>query len=50
MNRQLLGALAVATLTRLRDIGATLVVTSHDPEVIATADRVIYLEHGKVKE
>ena len=42
--------LAVATLTRLRDIGATLVVTSHDPEVIATADRVIYLEHGKLKK
>lgn len=41
--------LAVATLTRLRDIGATLVITSHDPEVIATADRVIHLEHGAVK-
>jgi ABC-type lipoprotein export system ATPase subunit len=41
--------LAVATLARLRDIGATLVVTSHDPEVIGVADRVIHLEHGEVK-
>jgi putative ABC transport system ATP-binding protein len=41
--------LAVATLARLRDLGATLVVTSHDPEVVRTADRVIRLEHGEVK-
>jgi ABC-type lipoprotein export system ATPase subunit len=41
--------LAVATLGRLRDLGATLVVTSHDPEVIAAADRVIRLDHGEVK-
>lgn len=42
--------LAVATLTRLKDIGATLVVTSHDPEVIAAADNVVYLEHGTVRQ
>ncbi len=41
--------LAVAALTRLRDLGATLVVTSHDPEVIGAADRVIRLEHGEVR-
>jgi putative ABC transport system ATP-binding protein len=42
--------LAVATLTRLRDMGATLVVTSHDPEVIEAADSVIRLDHGEVRE
>ncbi len=42
--------LAVATLARLRDLGATLVVTSHDPEVVQVADRVIRLEHGEVKD
>lgn len=41
-------ALAVDALTRLRDLGATLVVTSHDPEVVEIADRVINLEHGQV--
>jgi putative ABC transport system ATP-binding protein len=41
--------LAVATLGRLRQLGATLVVTSHDPEVVQVADRVIHLEHGEVK-
>ena len=41
--------LAVATLGRLRRLGATLVVTSHDPEVVEVADRVIHLEHGEVK-
>lgn len=42
--------LAVAALARLRDLGATLVVTSHDPEVLQVADRLIHLEHGAVKE
>ncbi|MGH8950888.1 MAG: ATP-binding cassette domain-containing protein [Acidimicrobiia bacterium] len=42
--------LAVAALARLRDLGATLVVTSHDPEVVQVADRLIHLEHGAVKE
>lgn len=42
--------LAVAGLTRLRDLGATLVVTSHDPEVLRVADRLIRLEHGMVRE
>jgi ABC-type lipoprotein export system ATPase subunit len=41
--------LAVASLTRLRDLGATLIVTSHDPEVLDVADRLIRLEHGVVK-
>jgi putative ABC transport system ATP-binding protein len=41
--------LAVTTLRRARDLGATLVVTSHDPEVIDAADHVIYLEHGAIR-
>jgi ABC-type lipoprotein export system ATPase subunit len=41
--------LAVGALLRLRDLGATLIVTSHDPEVVAVADRLIHLEHGTVK-
>jgi putative ABC transport system ATP-binding protein len=43
-------ALAVDALTRLRNLGATLVVTSHDPEVVEIADRVIHLEHGQLAE
>jgi len=42
--------LAVSSLVRLKDLGATLVITSHDPEVVQVADRVIRLEHGEVKE
>jgi putative ABC transport system ATP-binding protein len=42
--------LAVDALTRLRDMGATLVVTSHDPEVVQVANRVIKIEHGQVIE
>lgn len=42
--------LAVAALTRARDLGATMVVTSHDAEVLEAADRVIYIEHGMVKQ
>ncbi len=41
--------LAVETLAKLRDLGTTLVVTSHDPEVVEIADRTIRLEHGAVK-
>lgn len=41
--------LAVATLSRLKDMGVTLVITSHDPEVMDVADRLIRLEHGEVK-
>jgi ABC-type lipoprotein export system ATPase subunit len=41
--------LAVDTLMRLREIGTTLIVTSHDPEVLSAADNVINLEHGSVK-
>jgi ABC-type lipoprotein export system ATPase subunit len=40
--------LAVETLTRLRDRGATLVVTSHDPEVVAVADDIVRIERGQV--
>lgn len=40
--------LAVDTLTRLRARGTTLVVTSHDQEVIAVADDVIRIERGQV--
>ncbi len=40
--------LAVETLVRLREMETTLVVTSHDPEVIEIADRVIRIEHGLV--
>jgi ABC-type lipoprotein export system ATPase subunit len=42
--------LAVAALTRLRDLGATLIVTSHDQEVLDVADRLLRLEHGTVEE
>jgi putative ABC transport system ATP-binding protein len=41
--------LAVSALTKARDLGATLVVTSHDPEMIGAADRVIHIEHGAIK-
>jgi ABC-type lipoprotein export system ATPase subunit len=41
--------LAVEALTRLRDLGTTLVVTSHDPEVVDVADRVVRIEHGVIK-
>ena len=43
-------ALAVETLVRLRDMGSTLVVTSHDAEVLRAADRVVQLEHGVIRE
>ncbi len=41
-------ALAVETLVRLRDRNVTLVVTSHDAEVIDIADDVIRLERGVI--
>ena len=41
--------LAVETLTRLRSLGTTLVVTSHDPEVVDVADKVIRIEHGVIR-
>ncbi len=40
--------LAVETLSRLRQLGTTLVVTSHDPEVVAVADEVIRIERGVI--
>jgi putative ABC transport system ATP-binding protein len=41
--------LAVDALGRLRDLGTTLVVTSHDPEVVEIADTVVHIEHGAIK-
>lgn len=43
-------SLAVEALARLRDLGTTLVVTSHDPEVVQIANRVIKIEHGQIIE
>lgn len=40
--------LAIDTLRRLRDLGTTLVVTSHDPEVVEVADAVIRIERGVI--
>ena len=42
--------LAVETLSRLRDLGTTLVVTSHDPEVLSVADEVVRIERGVLVE
>lgn len=39
--------LVLDALDRLRGMGSTLVVSSHDPEVLAVADRVVRLDHGK---
>ncbi|AZG68661.1 ABC transporter ATP-binding protein [Mycoplasma struthionis] len=33
-----------------RDYGTTIIIVSHDPDVASYADKVIYLEQGKVKE
>ncbi|WP_261368954.1 ABC transporter ATP-binding protein [Mycoplasma struthionis] len=33
-----------------RDYGTTIIIVSHDPNVASYADKVIYLEQGKVKE
>jgi ABC-type lipoprotein export system ATPase subunit len=41
-------ALAVETLSQLRELETTLVVTSHDPAVIEIADRVVRIEHGQI--
>lgn len=41
------GARLVETLRRLVDRGATLVVASHDPAVIAAADHVVELHDGR---
>lgn len=42
--------LAVESLIKLRDLGTTLVVTSHDAEVVEIADRVIKIEHGLIAQ
>ncbi|MDJ0925260.1 MAG: ATP-binding cassette domain-containing protein [Acidimicrobiia bacterium] len=40
--------LAVDGLVRLRRLGATMVITSHDAQVISIADAVVRLERGTV--
>jgi putative ABC transport system ATP-binding protein len=42
------GSALVATMRRLIEVGATLVVTSHDDAVIDAADHVVRLRDGKV--
>ena len=42
------GAALVATMRRLVEVGATLVVTSHDDAVIDAADHVVRLHDGRV--
>lgn len=42
--------LLIDALARLRDLGAAMVIASHDPDVLAVADRVVYLDHGSVVE
>lgn len=37
---------AIDTLVRLRDRGSTVVVSTHDPELIRQADHVFRLDHG----
>ena len=39
--------LLVDALTTLRDRGRTLVVASHDPKVLAAADQLVSLDHGR---
>jgi ABC-type lipoprotein export system ATPase subunit len=40
--------LVLAALRSARDSGSTLLVATHDPRVIAIADRVVHLEQGRV--
>ncbi len=42
------GAALVASMRGLVDGGASLVVSSHDPAVIAAADDVVWLRDGEV--
>lgn len=42
------GALVVGAMRRLADEGATIVASSHDPDLIAAADDVVYLRDGRV--
>ncbi|MET0145783.1 MAG: ATP-binding cassette domain-containing protein [Ilumatobacteraceae bacterium] len=42
------GAALIATMRDLVDRGATLVVTSHDPELVAAADHVVTISDGRV--
>ena len=37
----------VAVVRQLADRGTTIVVASHDPRVVAAADQVVRLEHGR---
>jgi len=38
----------IEALLRLRDLGATLVVASHDPDLLEAADAAVVLDHGIV--
>ena len=42
------GATLIGAMRGLVEAGATLIVASHDPAVIATADRVVALHDGRV--
>ncbi len=42
------GALVIEALTTLRSLGATVVVSSHDPAVAEVADHVVRLASGRV--
>ena len=44
------GARLIADLLRLRDRGVSLVVSSHDPDVVAVADRTVRIEFGRLTE
>ena len=41
-------ASVLSALTALRDLGASFVISSHDDQVIAVADRVLELRHGEL--
>jgi ABC-type lipoprotein export system ATPase subunit len=40
--------LLIDAVLRLRDAGSTMVLASHDPDVVAMADDVIRLDHGRL--
>ena len=44
------GARLIEDMLRLRDRGVSLVVSSHDPDVVAVADRAVRIEFGRLRE
>ncbi|MEM9341506.1 MAG: ATP-binding cassette domain-containing protein [Pseudomonadota bacterium] len=48
LHREAGEALTDALLTRAREAGTTVVVASHDPQVLERMDEVLTLEHGQV--